>query len=208
MSHCQTLRLHRQEAVQSPSQKLGQDLFIAVYRFEKGLSLRLGRPSSIRDAEIAPSAALGIHRATRSARIQGQVFDQLYSASAKMTAAERGMAAWGLAEETKEILAQIRSEISVCTLLVFGKSVSNGCQQCISDGDGDPMRELYLRADMVCYTSLLSLILRAVPFPDAGSGGLNECIAAAREVFELHQECMVLVRDSDDPPTVRRYLNW
>ena len=117
MNHCQTLRLHRQENVQFSSQKLGQDLFIAVYRFEKGLSLRLGRPSSIRDVEIAPSIALGNHRATRSARIQGQVFDQLYSASAMTTAEERGMAAWGLAEETKEILVQIRSEVSVCTLL-------------------------------------------------------------------------------------------
>ena len=70
------------------------------------------------------------------------------------------------------------------------------------------MRELYLRGDLVCYTSLLALILRAVHSPSGGTGGSKECIAAAREVFELHQECMVLVRRSDDPPTVRRYLNW
>lgn len=89
------------------------ELFLSVYRFEKGLALRLGRPSGIRDTEIATSIMFNNHRANRSARIQGQVYDQLYSFNSSEDSEERGMLAKNLAEEVRGILKCIRSEITV-----------------------------------------------------------------------------------------------
>lgn len=50
-----------------------------MYKIEKGLSLRLGRSSNIRDTEITISPDPHTLRRTGLARIQGLVYDQLYS---------------------------------------------------------------------------------------------------------------------------------
>lgn len=70
------------------------------------------------------------------------------------------------------------------------------------------MQELYLKGDLVCHTSLLALVLRAVPLSTHDTNVSNECLMAAREVFELHEQCMTCVRNCNDPPTTARYLNW
>lgn len=119
VSHCQTLRYHRQEGSSDPRQEMGRDLFLSVYKFEKGLSLRLGRPSGVRDAEITLPMASDGHRSTRSARIQGQVYDQLYSLGGLSKAEERGRLARELSEEVRGVLIEIRAELLVrLTLLV------------------------------------------------------------------------------------------
>lgn len=70
----------------------------------------------------------------------------------------------------------------------------------------DPLRLLYLRADLVCHSSLLVLILRALP---AASGiGTDECIMVARDTLELHRECMDCVRECKDPLLVTKYITW
>ena len=68
------------------------------------------------------------------------------------------------------------------------------------------MKTLYLRADMVCHSSLLVLILRA--FPAASGAGINECVTAARDTLELHQECMNSVRDCNNPLLITKYITW
>lgn len=113
VNHCQTLRYHRLQDASDSKHGAGNDLFMSVYRFEKGLSLRLGRPSGIRDAEITLPIASDGHRATRSARIQGQVYDQLYSPGGLSSSEERGRLARALSEEVRGILTEIRAEISV-----------------------------------------------------------------------------------------------
>ncbi|GKT63934.1 fungal specific transcription factor domain protein [Colletotrichum tofieldiae] len=81
-------------------------LFWAVFKFEKGLALRLGRPSGIRDAEITLLAKPDEHRTTRIARIQGQVYDQLYSPAGLPTSAERKAQAMKFADELADVLSR------------------------------------------------------------------------------------------------------
>lgn len=113
VNHCQTLRYHRISNHPDPKQAMGNDLFLSVYKFEKGLALRLGRPSGIRDTEITLPVVCSGNRATRSARIQGQVYDQLYRLGGLSDFGERGRLARLLAEEVRGILMEIRAEISV-----------------------------------------------------------------------------------------------
>lgn len=70
------------------------------------------------------------------------------------------------------------------------------------------MRELYLQADLVCHTSILTSILRALPPAFEDPSISSEYVVAARAVFDIHEQCMVRVRQSNDPPTIARYLNW
>lgn len=210
VNHCHTRQYHRLQDSSDPKQGVGRDLFLSVYRFEKGLSLRLGRPSGIRDAEITLPVASSEHLATRSARIQGQVYDQLYSLGGLSNPEERDRLARALSEEVEGILVEIRAEISVGRTLHIdlGRLIPTPSQQCLEGNEGDRMRELYFRGNLVCHTSLLALVLRAVPSPSQETSVSNECIAASREVFELHQQSMKCVRNCNDPPTMARYLNW
>ncbi|KAK1983625.1 hypothetical protein LZ30DRAFT_713819 [Colletotrichum cereale] len=198
LNHCQTLGYHRlQPHVQkhgSEQTKIETSLFWTVFKYEKGLALRLGRPSGIRDAEITLLAEPDEHRTTRIARIQGQIWDQLYSPSSLPTFAERETQAIRFADQVKDILAEIKSEIT-------------GAKESRNDPQADPMRATYLRGDLVCYSSILTLALRAIP-SEQRSGVSNECVSAARDTLEAHQECIRGVRACSDPTTVVKYLNW
>ena len=68
-------------------------VFWLIYIFEKGLSLRLGRSSTLRDRDIAipvpdmtstsEIAYFGrLKKMVELARLQGKIYDQLYSAAA------------------------------------------------------------------------------------------------------------------------------
>jgi hypothetical protein len=75
-----------------------------------------------------------------------------------------------------------------------------------TDDDADPLRVLYLNFDLVCQSSMLALILRAIPEP--GGGVSDDCVAVAREVLAMHEQCMAAVRGAPDPLMVTKYLNW
>ncbi|OHW94346.1 C6 transcription factor [Colletotrichum incanum] len=165
-------------------------LFWAVFKFEKGLALRLGRPSGIRDAEITLLAKPDEHRTIRIARIQGQIYDQLYSPAGLPTLEERKAQAMQFADEVRDILTQIKSEIS----------------ESLKDAQADPMRATYLHSDLVCHYSILTLILRAIPSAQRSEIS-DECASAARDTLEAHQQCIQSVRGCSDPATVVKYLN-
>lgn len=80
---------------------------------EKGLSLRLGRASHIRDEDITlawESDSLDI----RAARIQGKVYDQLYSPDGlSRTQSERVVIAQSLVEELRSLIDEAEAEIVV-----------------------------------------------------------------------------------------------
>ena len=80
---------------------------------EKGLSLRLGRASHIRDEDITlawESDPIDI----RAARIQGKVYDQLYSPSGlSRTQNERVVIAESLVEELRSLIEEADAEIVV-----------------------------------------------------------------------------------------------
>jgi hypothetical protein len=79
-----------------------------------------------------------------------------------------------------------------------------------SEGESDPMRPIYLQCDLICFYSLLTLILRAIPaFGDSSSSVSEECVAVARDALDIHQQCVVAIRGfKNDPFIVTKYLNW
>lgn len=80
---------------------------------EKGLSLRLGRASHIRDEDIT-LAWESDPKDIRAARIQGKVYDQLYSPSGlSRTQNERVVIAQSLVQELRSLIDEADAEIVV-----------------------------------------------------------------------------------------------
>lgn len=89
-------------------------LFWTVHRLEKGLSLRFGRASNIRDAEITLPIGPDSPRARRLSRLQGNAHDQLYSPRGlSQPADQRKLLAKTLAEELRGLINETHVEISV-----------------------------------------------------------------------------------------------
>ncbi|RSL98168.1 hypothetical protein CEP52_010495 [Fusarium oligoseptatum] len=174
---------------------------------EKGLSLRLGRPSSILDYDI--TVPLPQHddpeitaytscfiRWIRLSIVQGKIYKMLYSPAALAETAER-RATWArsLVEETKKIYKQV---------LETSTQASNNKWKTVS---GDET-ELSFFSEKVLFYSTLTLILKSLP-PEEGSTYhfASECITAARTALEKHQEyCKALGPDSGRHIDV--YVNW
>ena len=72
------------------------------------------------------------------------------------------------------------------------------------------MRVVYLQCDLVCQTSLLAFILRAVPATGGCiSAASGECVAVARDALDTHERCMREVRGcKNDAFLVTKYISW
>ena len=118
LDFCQRLGYHRFRPAKEKEQPLRaaqERLFWTVYELEKGLSLRLGRSSNINDAEITLPFDPDGPRPTRLGRIQGRVYNQLYSpAGLSLSDDERGRMAETLAGELRELINETRVEVFVC----------------------------------------------------------------------------------------------
>ena len=80
----------------------------------------------------------------------------------------------------------------------------------LSDDEQDPMRVIYLQRDLVCQSSLLALILRAIPGAQGSpTGALDSCAVVARDALNIHGQCMKDLRGcKNDPYMVAKYINW
>ncbi|KAI0384226.1 hypothetical protein F5Y04DRAFT_238591 [Hypomontagnella monticulosa] len=197
---CQRLGYHRLRSPREtdhPMRDAQERLFWNVHKIDKSLSLRLGRPSNIRDAEITLPIKPDEPRATRLARIQGKVYDQLYSpAGLSRPSNERGPIVEALATELRGLIDEAHDEIA---------DVSNQ----LDSGDSDPTRIIYLQCDLVCQSSLLALILRAIPAGASLTGVSDDCVTVARETLDIHHQCMTGVRKGKgDPSLLTKYINW
>jgi len=114
---CITLGYHRAHADKDNNQAEQADrenLFWVVYNMDKGLSLRLGRSSNIRDRDITLKSNPNELRRIRLARIQGKLYDQLYNAEAlSKPEHERGSIAKVLARELREVINETYVEVMV-----------------------------------------------------------------------------------------------
>ncbi|CAG9986514.1 unnamed protein product [Clonostachys byssicola] len=204
-TQCQTLGYHRSPPGRSrgtinPDRASQERLFWSVYRLDKGLSLRFGRAPNILDTEITLPFEQNLPRPVRVARIQGNVYEQLYSPAAISVAnnSTRIHHAEQLAEQLRSLIAETYTELNAVEA---------------SDERGvllDPLRDYHLQCDLVCLTSLLTLILRAVPLP-LGSldGSINNYVAAAREVFDIHHKCITGIKKRGIGCSMnRKYINW
>ncbi|KAG7404870.1 hypothetical protein Forpe1208_v014842 [Fusarium oxysporum f. sp. rapae] len=195
MTLCQTLGYHRLDSPEDSHQHMQSDLFWVVYAYEKGLSLRLGRCSGVRDSEVSSPRQANQHRSIRLGRIQGKAYDQLYSPEGLNTSnATRCEVAKGLAQELQSIIDETHHEIA--------QALAES-----RDMNDDPMKVIYLHCDLVCQSALTAMVLRVLP----GSQGMEvheSCLTVARNTLDLHDQCMKLVNGCKDPLLIRRYINW
>jgi len=113
---CQTLGYHRLSSnIANGQQQLAEtQLFWIVYRTEKSLALRLGRASTIRDIEITLRIHPNEPRFIKLGRIQGRVYDRLYSPEAlSKSAPERGNEAEDIAGELRRMINETHRDIEV-----------------------------------------------------------------------------------------------
>ncbi|KAF2965254.1 hypothetical protein GQX73_g8332 [Xylaria multiplex] len=196
---CYTLGLNRLVNSGQHDQETRVNLFWMVVLLEKSLSLRLGRPSNLRDVELTtplPSDP-NLKRCSQTSIIQGKIYDQLYSLAglAKLDP-ERGVYAQLLESELREIINE--SKIAFQSSLL-----APGAEQ-------DKMRDVYFKIELVKQLSLLTLILRAIPAPKGWPSTIrHDCATAAREALDMHQQCMVAIKDNkNDQFMTNRYLHW
>lgn len=139
MGQVQNFGLNRKDHPGSSDPSLGmahESLFWTIYRLERGLSLRLGRASNIRDQEISIEPTSYNLRSSMIGQLQGQIYDQLYSPSALSSTDDerRAIVAGAIAKVLKKDIAQMEVELNVrfckrtvsCLCLLLIPSLANG----------------------------------------------------------------------------------
>jgi Fungal specific transcription factor domain len=116
---CLTLGYHRRQPKSGKNDDQSsqeQRLFWTVYAIEKGISLRLGRSSNIRDGEITlPFDPDSESRSIKLGRINGMIYDQLYSpVGLARLEDERSYTAEALARDLRQLIDETNADISVC----------------------------------------------------------------------------------------------
>ncbi|KAI8711625.1 Zn(2)-C6 fungal-type domain-containing protein [Fusarium sp. LHS14.1] len=200
LSLCQTLGYHRLSSSKrgtGADQDTQKQLFWAVFGYESGLSLRLGRSSGIRDSDIATPVNPNEPRFIKVSRVQRQVYDRLYSpTSLSASSDDRYQTCQSLSQEMRATIDETRVELSEAT-----REAEAG------NSEADPMRVIYLQCDFVCQSSLLALILKAIPPGQHRDIPVN-CTVVARSTLDMHERCMEGMRRCKDLLVVRKYVNW
>ncbi|KAF5621719.1 fungal specific transcription factor [Fusarium sp. NRRL 25303] len=173
-------------------------IFWLVYIQEKALSLRLGRSSTIRDADITipvPSIEsrpdIGyfgqLDKMKGLASLQGKIYDQLYSSAAlAQPQAVRAARARGLASEL---------EVHANSVGPSDKLYLDAMRQATSS----EFVKAFACTTKVLHLSLFCLIFRAIP-ADTKQGGMlgSECIDSAHRALEAHKEWQSVVATLQD----------
>ncbi|WYZ42252.1 hypothetical protein EsH8_V_001147 [Colletotrichum jinshuiense] len=207
---CQTQGMHNIIAMAQDSNEdrtMKIKMFWLIYVQEKQLSLRLGRSSVIRDSDItvphpivdsrSDMAIFGqLHKWADLARLQGMVYDQIYSPAALIqpqavrTSRARRLAA-ALEEHRTKIFAGERHYMEAMRHAI-----------------GENFYVAFLSTTRVTHLSLFCLIYRAIPAESNDSTIFGkECIASARQALEEHQRCMAVVTDIKEQ-FLETYVNW
>lgn len=209
-SLCQVLGYHRQSPgkAEKPGQKDVRALmFWNAYMLDRTLAVRLGLPAVMQDWNIT------LPRKIDSSMIEDpwgpiltnwieesdlgfRVYELLYSPAALAKPQdERISIAHRLEAEQKEIMA-VASQIREQTL--FGLRAINASE----------LIDIYLRGDEITYRSILTLIHRALPAPEASRSRFTvECLDSARVALQLHHESMQsLELEREDIRVI--YVHW
>ncbi|OKL57486.1 hypothetical protein UA08_07054 [Talaromyces atroroseus] len=167
---CETLGYHRlpmSAGISNYDTQLSSEsnLFWYAYMIDKGLALRLGRSSAIRDQDItipviASSSSLinpseqFFNSWVRHSKVQGRIYDELYSFTAlSSTHAERMQRGLVLAEEVKSL-------IQVTTDLLPNVTCKENAGKYQLDGVNS--LEVSSKSEIVTLHATLTLIYRAV----------------------------------------------
>lgn len=195
LNMCQTLGYHRLQALKHDTPLMRQQkiwMFWTMYMTSQAVSLRLGRTSVMSDYDISVPVpqpdentfnrfANGVVRCMHFSRIQGKIYEVLYSHSALSQPGQvRARRAIMLAEELKMLFLQIRRDQKrVRERWSHTYGVQLEIESCTSE---------------LTYYIILTLILRAIPVAPGSRTSLSpECLAAARTAFQKHAEYMPVI---------------
>ncbi|KAJ4032082.1 hypothetical protein NW753_013391 [Fusarium oxysporum] len=192
----QTLGMHSKIAMarDPPDIRMGKiRIFWLVYVQEKGLSLRLGRSSTIHDGDITISVPglesrpdIGyfgqLDKMKELAYLQGKIFDQLYSSAALAQPRNvRTTRARSLASELEKHMNR---------MLPSDKLYQDAMRQATST----EFVKAFLCTTKVLHLSLFCLIYRAIPAEtNQGTALGRECIDSAHKALEAHKEWQALI---------------
>ncbi|KAI0096920.1 hypothetical protein GGR51DRAFT_566904 [Nemania sp. FL0031] len=185
-SHCHILGYHREKLYQGDHTEVSHTkrrLFWSLYAFDKNMSLLLGRSSSFQDIEIdAHYPPLSVdkgrrpwdewfHLAIRLAKVQGQIYDRLYSAvGMQMEVSERK----NHIESLEIILQRWRTDL----------------EQIDSTHVNYPQVFSLSRTHWdIMYYSTLTCLLRASATPTSSGEISSQCFQAARQSLKSHLFC-------------------
>jgi hypothetical protein len=178
-------------------------LFWLLYILDRGLCLRIGRAPVIQDYDIAvPLPSRGINELERPSRdlirfwiglseVQGRVYEDLYSPRAlRQPRATRAQQSEALALELKKMWAEHDN---------VGRVI----------GTTEETHRMFMMADKVTLSTILTLILRAFPMAEDQSLSCSqECVAAARHAMHLHQICAMEYSKMVGKGVFSEYLHW
>lgn len=202
-------------------------LFWSVYCLDKGLSLRLGRASTIQDYDITSTPTFNrvdissfwktVHYLWVSlARIQGKVYELLYSpVGLSQPESQRVAHARQLASEMQE---SVMVPFKVCNFTYIAISpdkrynaynLFNHIQNLNSEYKNlSELELLYIKCDDVSRLSILTLIYRAIPPPPGSrSTFIADCVETARSALEAHQKSMTMLKESNEGLKCS-YMHW
>ncbi|KAL5335380.1 hypothetical protein BJX70DRAFT_390670 [Aspergillus crustosus] len=202
--HCLTLGYHRALTYQSLEPRLASNIarvFWTVYLLDKNMALVLGRASSIQDYDLdVPYPTCSEVPAVRPwdegfvtyltlGRLQGQIYERVYSAAALRTAPEvRAQQINNLAQELHQWHRRMYnidfSQITAPHLLELSKPTWD-----------------------IMYYSLLTSVLRGTSTSATAPEITAPCFAAARSALQSHLRSFPMYSESD-VVSVSDYANW
>lgn len=189
---CQTLGYHRVQTHIHDTPAMREQkiwMFWVMYMTSMAVSLRLGRPSAMPEYDISVQIPKpdetsfnrfgnAVVRCMQFSRVQGRIYEVLYSYSAlsqqpRIRAHRAGL----LADDLRAVYMQIMHD-------------RKRTEEKWGDRHGFYIRVEQITSELTYYI-LRTLILRAVPVAPGSNTSLSaECLDAARTTFEKHLEYM------------------
>ncbi|KAF5528556.1 putative transcriptional regulatory protein [Colletotrichum aenigma] len=196
---CQSLGYHRASPAKKESEedaKLKKFLFWSTYFFDKSLSLRLGRASTIPEWTITTSRpSINDHHQqpalaywvlwVETARCQGNIYELLYSPdSVTQPDAVRQSRVQSLVSDMQKLEEATRE-------------TNRRWLQESKDKSGEDLMDFYALSDETLRLSLLTLVHRAAPRPPGSTTTFSlDCVIAARSALEKHRDCVGIIKKS------------
>lgn len=217
---CHTLGYHRRSTLiheDVATADIKRHIFWQLYMLDKNLSLNLGRSSNFQDSDIDAEFFTPDTNPTQRpwdmmtlativfAKVQGQVYDKLYSASAfSSSPIDRSTA---ISELSTQVLA-LRDQLVSVSLRFFATRPRLTISQ-IDVSTAHYHERLQGMVDCADFIScsVLTVIYRAQPSPGSKTEISAKCYDAARLSLESHLRCFAQFRDRDVTQQ-SEYVNW
>ncbi|KAM0323287.1 hypothetical protein ACHAQA_008878 [Verticillium albo-atrum] len=184
-------------------------LFWAVYQADKGLALRLGRPSYFRDSDVlvqrpeptpGPDTLLNkmMPLWIQTGHLQGRVYSEIYSPGAFL-------------EPEQVRFARARALIAdVNNIMEAADATEKEIESMSGAGGQSLVSQLSWRSDRIALLSMQTLIYRSLPPTEPfNSSFATDCVTTARQALEEHEQCFAVLRQAPRKSAyVDLFVDW